>query len=114
MSELVIYHNPRCTKSRQTLTLLRERGLEPTIIEYLQTPPDEKTLSGIIDQLGIEAAELIRKKEFKALGLEATDVADELIVLMVTYPEIIERPIVVANGRAAIGRPPENVLEILP
>ena len=75
MSELVIYHNPRCTKSRQTLTLLRERGLEPTIIEYLQTPPDEKTLSGIIDQLGIEAAELIRKKEFKALGLEATDVA---------------------------------------
>lgn len=113
MPKVTIYHNPRCTKSRQTLALLRERGIEPEVIEYLQTPPDEATLAKLIKQLGIEPRDLIRKKEFRELGLPDTDDPQRLIKLMAEYPAIIERPIVVSRGQARLGRPPESVLEIL-
>ena len=113
MPQVTIYHNPRCTKSRQTLALLREHDVEPQIVEYLETPPDEKTLNRLIKQLGIEPRDLVRKKEFRELGLPATDDPKKLIALMAAHPQIIERPIVVSGGQARLGRPPENVLEIL-
>ncbi|ATX82868.1 arsenate reductase [Mariprofundus ferrinatatus] len=110
-----VYHNPRCSKSRQTLALIRERGVEPEIIEYLNTPPTEAELDRILNMLGMEPAGLMRKTEaeykehFKAADLNRSDA----IALMVKYPKVIERPIVVNGDRAAIGRPPESVLEIL-
>ena len=113
MAKITIYHNPRCTKSRQTLALLNERGLEPTVVEYLRDPPDAETIARLVKKLGVEPAELIRKKEYKALGLPDTDDRDELIRRMASHPEIIERPIVVSGRQARLGRPPENVLEIL-
>ena len=113
-TKVTIYHNPRCTKSRQTLKLLQESGFEPAIVEYLKTPPDQKTLTGLLKKLGIPAAELVRPKEHRALGLPDTDNEKELIVRMAAHPEIIERPIVVCGRRACLGRPPENVLDILP
>ena len=108
-----IYHNPRCTKSRQTLKLLREQGIEPKVIEYLKNPPDEQTLRRLLKKLGISAKELIRRKEHRALQMEETDDNDQLIARMVAHPEIIERPIVVVGRQACLGRPPENVLELL-
>lgn len=113
---VTIYHNPRCTKSRQTLALLQEEGIEPEIIEYLKTPPDAATLKRILSLLGLAPRELMRRKEsaYKEQGLDDDSLSDdELIAAMVDNPVLIERPIVLANGRAAIGRPPENVLEIL-
>jgi arsenate reductase (glutaredoxin) len=111
-----IYHNPRCTKSRQTLQLLNDKGIEPEIIEYLKTPPSAAELADILEKLGIEPRALMRKQEaeYKANGLDnmALD-TQALINGMVSHPILIERPIVVANGKAAIGRPPENVLGIL-
>ncbi len=110
-----IYHNPRCSKSRQTLALLQEHGQSPDVVEYLKTPPDSATLSKLLDLLGLEPRELMRRKEaeYKASGADNPDLArDELIALMVAHPKLIERPIVVANGKAALGRPPERVLEI--
>lgn len=113
---VTIYHNPRCSKSRQTLALLTERGLEPEIVEYLKDPPDAATLSELLDRLGREPRDLMRKSEaeYKSLGLAdpALD-RDALIAAMVEHPILIERPIVVAGKRAALGRPPEAVLEIL-
>lgn len=115
-ASITIYHNPRCSKSRQTLQLLREQGVEPHIVEYLKTPPDEATLAGILDQLGISAHELTRTGEslYKELGLDQ-DSPDEtrMLRLLVENPKLIERPIVVAPRGAAIGRPPENVLKLL-
>ena len=111
-----IYHNPRCGKSRQTLQLLREKGLEPEIIEYLKTPPSAEELEDILNKLGMEPRELMRKNEaeYKAKGLnEETLSRQSLINSMIENPILIERPIVLANGKAAIGRPPENVLSIL-
>ena len=93
--------------------MLREQGVEPTIVEYLNDAPDEKQLAQLIGKLGIEASELIRKKEHRALGLPDTDDDAELISRMANHPEIIERPIVVAGKKAVLGRPPENVLDIL-
>lgn len=113
MPKVTIYHNPRCTKSRQTLALLRERGVEPEIVEYLKTPPDEATLIRLIKQLGIEPRALIRKKEYAALNLPDTDDPQQLVARMAEHPEIIERPIVACGGKARLGRPPENVLEII-
>lgn len=111
-----IYHNPRCSKSRQTLQLLQDNGVEPEIIEYLKTPPSAEQLSEILNLLGLQPRELMRKneQEYKATGMndEALD-HDALIAGMVATPKLIERPIVLANGKAAIGRPPESVLEIL-
>jgi len=113
MGRVTIYHNPRCAKSRQTLALLQERGCELEIVEYLKTPPDEATLDALIRKLEIEPAQLIRRKEYQALGLSETDDPRELIARMAAHPEIIERPIVVHGSRARLGRPPEQVLEIV-
>ena len=110
-----IYHNPRCSKSRQTLALLQEQGIEPDIIEYLTSPPSEAELDQILARLGKEPEALLRKGEdeykqhFKGRDLSRA----EMISLMVQHPKVIERPIVVNNGKAAVGRPPESVLEIL-
>ncbi len=113
---VTIYHNPRCSKSRQTLQLLRDNDVEPSIVEYLKEPPDAETLKGILGLLHLQPRQLMRKKEdaYAANGL-ADDGLDEaaLIDAMVANPILIERPIVLANGKAALGRPPENVLEIL-
>ncbi|MBT8429228.1 MAG: arsenate reductase (glutaredoxin) [Gammaproteobacteria bacterium] len=111
-----IYHNPRCSKSRQTLQLLEEQAASPQVVEYLKTPPNADTLSDLLDMLGLEPRELMRKreKEYKDSGADNPDLSrDQLIQLMVQYPKLIERPIVVSNGKAAIGRPPESVLDIL-
>lgn len=111
-----IYHNPRCSKSRQTLQLLQERGIEPEIIKYLETPPGEDELHRILDMLGLRPRDLMRKREpqYKASGTDDPSLSDdELIALMVKYPKLIERPIVVHDGKAALGRPPEQILEIL-
>lgn len=113
MNRVTIYHNPRCSKSRQTLDLLRGEGVEPEVVEYLKTPPDAAALRTLLKKLGLSPAEVIRKKEHQALGLPPTDDPDELIARMAAHPEIIERPIVVVGGQARLGRPPENVLEIL-
>ena len=112
----VLYHNPRCSKSRQTLALLQEKGIEPEIVEYLQAPPDASTLVNILQQLGMSARELIRtgEEEFKAAKDELTDLSDaELTAWMVEHPKVIQRPILVTEKGARIGRPPEAVLEII-
>lgn len=111
-----IYHNPNCSKSRATLNLLRERGIEPEIIEYLKTPPTEAELESILVGLGFDPRELIRhnEAEYRDNGLDNDSLSRaELIRAMVQNPRLIERPIVVNNERVAIGRPPEAVLEIL-
>ncbi len=111
-----IYHNPRCSKSRQTLQLLEARGIQPEVVKYLETPPDEATLKSLLDMLGLEPRQLMRQKEaeYKELGLDNPELdRDALIRAMVEHPRLIERPIVVKDGKAALGRPPERVLEIL-
>ncbi len=114
--QVVIYHNPRCSKSRATLALLREHGVETRIIEYLETPPDAKTLGGLLKKLGMKPRELLRTNEaaYKDNRLDRAQLTDKQIIdVMVRHPVLIERPIVVAGSRATIGRPPEQVLEIL-
>ena len=116
MSKVTIYHNPRCSKSRQTLQLLEEKGVDPNIVLYLEAPPDQGTLSKLINQLGITARELIRsgEDEYKAMKLSDKSLSDEALVnAMVRSPKLIQRPIVVANGKAVLGRPPENILDII-
>jgi arsenate reductase len=111
-----IFHNPRCSKSRQTLQLLQEKGIEPDVVEYLNTPPDRNTLEKVLKMLGMEPRDLMRKKEaeYKENGLDNPDLTrDQLIDAMIAHPKLIERPIVIKNGKAAIGRPPERVLDIL-
>lgn len=111
-----IYHNPRCSKSRQTLQLLEEKGVEAEVIQYLKTPPTADELDAILTLLDIQPRELMRTKEaeYKATGMDNPDLdRAALIAGMVNTPKLIERPIVLANGKAAIGRPPEGVLAIL-
>ncbi|WP_295800322.1 arsenate reductase (glutaredoxin) [uncultured Microbulbifer sp.] len=111
-----IYHNPRCSKSRQTLQLLQENQIEPEVVLYLETPPDSATLKALLQKLGISARDLLRKgeDEFKALDLKDPSLSeDQLIDAMHAHPRLIERPIVVKGDRAVLGRPPENVLELL-
>jgi arsenate reductase len=111
-----IFHNPRCSKSRATLALLQEHGVEPEIVLYLDNPPDAEELRSILQKLGLTARELMRKgeAEFREQGLADESLTeDELVAAMVASPRLIERPIVLANGRAAIGRPLESVLDIL-
>jgi arsenate reductase len=111
-----IFHNPRCSKSRATLALLQERGIDAEIILYLENPPDADELLSILQKLGLTARELMRKgeSEFREQGLADESLTEaELIAAMVASPRLIERPIVFANGQAAIGRPPEAVLDIL-
>ena len=113
---VTLYHNPRCSKSRQALQLLQDRGIEPQIIEYLKTPPDAKTLKSILAKLGMDPRALMRRKEapYKELNLADDSLStDALIGSMVENPILIERPIALANDKAALGRPPEKVLEIL-
>jgi arsenate reductase len=111
---LKIYHNPRCTKSRATLELLQSRGLKPQVIEYLTSPPTTAELRAIVKMLGVAAHAIVRKAEAAELGIDPNRLNDTaLIAAMVKNPRIIERPIVVNNDKAAVGRPPENVLEIL-
>lgn len=111
-----IYHNPRCSKSRQTLALLEENNQEIEIIEYLKTPPSAEELHLILKSLNIAPRDLLRKKEaeYKEAGLENDQLSDnDVVAKMVQYPKLIERPIVINGTKAAIGRPPENVLDIL-
>lgn len=113
---VTIYHNPRCSKSRQTLELLRERGIEPVIVEYLKTPPTRAQLEHILDLLGLEPRACMRSNEtaFGEAGLADPALTREaLIEALIEHPILIQRPIVLANGKAALGRPPEAVLEIL-
>jgi arsenate reductase (glutaredoxin) len=114
-AEYTIYHNPRCTKSRATLALLNERGIEPKVVEYLQTPPTAKELKAIVSKLGIKPEELVRKGEDvykeKFAGKTLTDA--QWIQALAANPILIERPIVVHGDQAVIGRPPENVEKIL-
>ncbi len=113
---VTIYHNPRCSKSRQTLDLLKEKGVEPQVIEYLKTPPTASEIADILSKLGMKPRELMRRKEaeYKEQNLDDPALSDgELISAMVETPKLIERPIVLAGAKAALGRPPENVLEII-
>jgi arsenate reductase len=111
---VTMYHNPRCNTSRKTLALLRERGVEPTIIEYLRTPPSAPELKKLLGQLQIPAAKLLRKKEAAAAGIDPKTLSeDQLIAAMVTNPIVIERPIVISGDKAALGRPPEAVLAVI-
>lgn len=112
-----ILHNPRCSKSRETLALLEQRGVQVPVIEYLKTPPDAATLKDICERLGLRPYDLVRRKEalfgdLKLGGLDPDDDSRWLGVLA-KHPELIERPVVVYKGKAALGRPPENVLSIL-
>ncbi|AKG67702.1 arsenate reductase (glutaredoxin) [Serratia fonticola] len=117
MKNVTIYHNPRCSKSRETLTLLEQHGVEPQVVLYLDTPPSVAELKKLLQELGFTSArELMRKKEdlYKELDLADETLSEEqLLQAMVSNPKLIERPIVVKGGKARIGRPPEQVLEIL-
>ncbi len=116
MSKFTIYHNPRCSKSRLTLELLKDKGIDPKVILYLETPPSEKELVLILKKLNMEARELLRKGEakFKEQNLSDTSKSEEdVIQAMVNFPKLMERPIVIYGDRAVIGRPPENVLKII-
>jgi arsenate reductase len=113
---VTIYHNPRCSKSRATLALIEARGIKPKIVDYLKTPPSAAELKAILRKLGLKARDVLRAGEpiYAELGLEDRDLDDDaLIALMVKNPILIERPIIVAGNKAAVGRPPENVLAIL-
>lgn len=116
MSHFTIYHNPRCSKSRQTLQLLEDNGVNPEIILYLDMPPSVEELRGLLDKLGITARDLLRKgedayKENNLSNMELTE--DDLMAMMVKFPKLIERPIVVTGNQAVLGRPPENVLTLV-
>ncbi|MEZ5537267.1 MAG: arsenate reductase (glutaredoxin) [Thiolinea sp.] len=113
---VTIYHNPRCSKSRQTMELLEQQNINPTVVKYLDTPPDAATLKSILNMLGLEPRELMRKgeAEYKELALDNPELSQEqLIQAMVENPRLIERPIVIKGNKAALGRPPEQVLDIL-
>jgi len=113
---VTILHNPRCSKSRQTLALLEENGVAPEVVEYLKTPPTKEQLKEILSALSMAPRDLMRKKEaeYKDNSLDDTALTDEqLIDAMIAHPKLIERPIVIKDGAVRIGRPPESVLEIL-
>ena len=113
MPAVTIYHNPRCSKSRQTLALLKEKDFQPQVIEYLDSPPDADTLRLLVKQLGCDPEDLVRPKEFQELGVPKPADESGWIELMIKHPRIMQRPIVVSGAKAALGRPPENVLAIL-
>ena len=115
MSDLILWHNPRCSKSRQALTLLQDRGIEATINLYLETPPDRARLDQILDKLGVNAAALIRtgQAEWKQSGLTKDAPEGDLRDLIIANPILIERPILETPAKAVIGRPPELVLDLL-
>lgn len=111
---VTIYHNPRCSKSRLTLDLIREHGVEPEIVEYLDTPPNADELKAVLKKLGKSAKDIVRAKEAKEEGIDVSALdEDALIDALSKHPRAIERPIVVKGAKARMGRPPESVLEIL-
>jgi len=109
---VTIYHNPRCSKSRQTLALLHDNDIEPDIIEYLETPPNSGELKSILGMLNMGPRDILRAKEAKEEGIDGLD-GDALIDAIVAHPRALQRPIVVTGGQARVGRPPESVLEII-
>jgi arsenate reductase (glutaredoxin) len=112
--DVTIYHNPRCSKSRQALGLIEARGVKPHVVEYLKTPPSEAELTRILQRLGMSARQLVRRKEAKEAGIDVDALSEAALVkAMVAHPAAIERPIVVKGDKVALGRPPENVLAIL-
>jgi|TARA_B110000503_G_scaffold20552_1_gene30940 arsenate reductase len=115
MSAVTIYHNPRCSKSRNTLALLQENGVEPEIVLYLETPPSSSDIKALLKKLGISAAELARRGEndYKACGLGKDSSEADIVAAMVKHPKLIERPIVVRGNNAVLGRPPENALALI-
>ncbi len=116
MPEVTLYHNPRCSKSRQALELLQRNGVEAQIVEYLKTPPDAQQLERILTLLGLQPRELMRHNEAEYRDNNLDDPAlsrEQLVQAMVDHPRLIQRPIVLRGDRAALGRPPEQVLEIL-
>ena len=115
MSKFTIYHNPRCSKSRNTLALLEEHGVAPEIVLYLETPPDREQIRKLLSMLGMSAGELVRRgePEYKSCGLDRNSTDDEIVDAMADHPKLIERPIVVKGRKAVLGRPPENVLELI-
>jgi arsenate reductase len=115
MAKVTIWHNPRCSKSRNSMTLLEEKGVDAEVVKYLDTPPTKEELKTLLAQLGMRARELMRTKEtiYKELGLKEVDDEEKLIEAMVENPKLIERPIVIKDGKAVIGRPIENVVELL-
>lgn len=117
MTELTLYHNPRCSKSRSALELLESRGLTPSIVRYLDTPLSAAELNTLLGKLGVAPRQLLRsgEDEYRDLGLADDSLSDEqLIEAMASHPRLIERPILVIGERAVVGRPPEKILEILP
>lgn len=116
MNQPIIYHNPRCSKSRQTLMLLQEHGFTPTVIEYLKTPPDADKLKHILTKLKLSPRELLRnnESEYKINQLHRPELSDEAIIqAIIAHPILMQRPIVIFGDKAIIGRPPEKVLELL-
>ena len=115
VSAITIYHNPRCSKSRQALALLQEHGVQPNIVLYLETPPSAGDIAGLLKKLGITAAQLVRQgeEEYKSCGLSKHSSDSDIVAAMARHPKLIERPIVVRGNRAVLGRPPENVLALL-
>lgn len=117
MTDLTLYHNPRCSKSRGALELLEARGLQPTVVRYLETPPTAAELTALLAKLKLPARDLLRtgEDEYKALNLADASLSEaKLIAAMAAHPKLIERPILIAGDKAVIGRPPERVLELLP
>ena len=110
---VTIYHNPRCSKSRQTLQLLQDNGIEPTIVEYLETPPSSAELTEILAKMDKEPRDILRKKEAQEEGIDTSLDGEALIEALAAHPRALERPIVVNGDKAAMGRPPESVLDIL-
>jgi arsenate reductase len=115
MADYTIYHNPRCSKSRATLGLLEANGIQPEIVLYLETPPNDTQIKGLLKKLGMSAAQLLRRgePECKSCGLDKSSSDAVIIAAMAACPKLIERPIVVRGKRAVLGRPPENVLELI-
>ncbi|MGR3890141.1 arsenate reductase (glutaredoxin) [Pseudomonas sp. 1152_12] len=117
MTDLTLYHNPRCSKSRGALELLEARGLNPTIVRYLETPLNAAQIKALLDKLGISARQLLRtgEDEYKTLNLADASLSEtQLIVAIADHPKLMERPILETADKAVIGRPPENLLELLP
>jgi arsenate reductase len=115
MAEATIYHNPRCTKSRQAMQVVDDLGIDVDVVRYLDTPPDEATLRDILAKLAEPPAELVRRERWTELGVTAADVAtvDGVVAVLLAHPELMQRPVVVRGDRAVIGRPTERVTELL-
>jgi arsenate reductase len=115
MDEFRIYHNPRCSKSRQTLALLEQHGIIPEVVLYLETPPDRKELESLLEKLGKQPHEIVRRgeAEYKEAGLDRNSSDEAVLEAMLAHPRLIERPIVEYGDRAVLGRPPENVLDLI-